>query len=281
MKIKYLGTAAAERVPAIFCNCPICNSAREKKGKDIRTQTQTLLDDGDLLIDFPGDSYLHMLKYELNYNDIENLLVTHWHSDHFYGEDVSLRMEGYARNLSKKLNVYGSLYVKGFFDRAFELEQRTDPASVEYHVLEPYKEYTIGHYTVFPVPAQHGLFQGDCFIYVIKDIASGKTLFYTHDTGLPKDEVLDAITQQGFVFDVVSLDCTSQSLKGSEAGPHMAFDQNLTLIEKMKQKNLVHEKTKYIANHFSHNGGLDYEGMSALSESHGVLTAYDGMVVEV
>lgn len=54
MKVTYLGTAAAERVPAIFCNCRICRHAMEKKGREIRTQTQALLDDGKLLIDFPG-----------------------------------------------------------------------------------------------------------------------------------------------------------------------------------------------------------------------------------
>ena len=31
MKVTYLGTAAAERVPAIFCNCRICRHAMEKK----------------------------------------------------------------------------------------------------------------------------------------------------------------------------------------------------------------------------------------------------------
>ena len=29
MKIKYLGTAAAEGVPAIFCNCETCKEARK------------------------------------------------------------------------------------------------------------------------------------------------------------------------------------------------------------------------------------------------------------
>lgn len=31
MKINYLGTGAAERIPGIFCNCKLCKYAREKK----------------------------------------------------------------------------------------------------------------------------------------------------------------------------------------------------------------------------------------------------------
>ncbi len=47
MKIKYLGTAAAERVPAIFCTCEVCSFARKEKGKEIRTQMQTWVDDAN------------------------------------------------------------------------------------------------------------------------------------------------------------------------------------------------------------------------------------------
>ena len=69
MKINYLGTGAAERIPGIFCNCKLCKYAREKKGREIRTQTQLIIDDV-LLIDFPGDSYLHLLQYDLCFADL-------------------------------------------------------------------------------------------------------------------------------------------------------------------------------------------------------------------
>ena len=50
MKIRYLGTAAAEGWPALFCSCPICTHARTQGGKNLRTRTQAILD-GELLID--------------------------------------------------------------------------------------------------------------------------------------------------------------------------------------------------------------------------------------
>ena len=55
MKIRYLGTAAAEGWPALFCSCPICTHARTQGGKNLRTRTQAILD-GELLIDFPPDT---------------------------------------------------------------------------------------------------------------------------------------------------------------------------------------------------------------------------------
>ncbi len=51
MKIQYFGTAAAEGSPALFCNCTICEEAKETKGKNIRTRSQMLIND-DQLIDF-------------------------------------------------------------------------------------------------------------------------------------------------------------------------------------------------------------------------------------
>ena len=38
MKIAYLGTSAAEGIPALFCHCDVCKYARKYKGKNIRTR---------------------------------------------------------------------------------------------------------------------------------------------------------------------------------------------------------------------------------------------------
>ena len=51
MKLKYYGTAAAEGIPGLFCNCRVCQNALKKRGKEIKTRSQALLD-GKILIDF-------------------------------------------------------------------------------------------------------------------------------------------------------------------------------------------------------------------------------------
>lgn len=87
MKIKYLGTAAAEGIPALFCRCDICKEARKRGGREIRTRSQAIIDE-KLLIDFPADSYLHILHYNMDFSSIEHLLITHSHDDHFYPFDL-------------------------------------------------------------------------------------------------------------------------------------------------------------------------------------------------
>ena len=51
MEIQYLGTAAAEGWPAIFCNCESCKKAATKRGKNIRTRSQAIIDK-KILIDY-------------------------------------------------------------------------------------------------------------------------------------------------------------------------------------------------------------------------------------
>ena len=88
MKIKYLGTAAAEGIPAMFCKCDNCNRARALGGKNIRTRSQALID-GKILIDFPADSYMHELRYGIDFSDIPALLITHVHEDHCYLSEMA------------------------------------------------------------------------------------------------------------------------------------------------------------------------------------------------
>ncbi len=44
MEIQYLGTAAAEGLPALFCDCETCRKARVAGGKEVRTRTQAVVD---------------------------------------------------------------------------------------------------------------------------------------------------------------------------------------------------------------------------------------------
>ena len=81
MKITFLGTAAAEAMPATFCNCKYCIEARRLGGKNIRTRSQTLIDDS-LLIDLPADTYFHFIQNGIEGDKISHLLITHSHGDH-------------------------------------------------------------------------------------------------------------------------------------------------------------------------------------------------------
>ena len=56
MILKVLGSAAAEAVPALWCECDTCRVARKNGGKDIRRRSSYLLDK-DTIIDFGPDAF--------------------------------------------------------------------------------------------------------------------------------------------------------------------------------------------------------------------------------
>ena len=50
MKVQFLGTAAAEGIPAIWCECEVCRKAKELKGKELRRRCSYLIDT-DTIVD--------------------------------------------------------------------------------------------------------------------------------------------------------------------------------------------------------------------------------------
>lgn len=75
MKLTYLGTVAAEGFPEVFCNCEYCKEARKLKCKNIRTCSQSIIND-DLLIDLPADTYMHFLDNDIEGDKIKYLFMT-------------------------------------------------------------------------------------------------------------------------------------------------------------------------------------------------------------
>ncbi|MFC6180945.1 MBL fold metallo-hydrolase [Lactiplantibacillus daowaiensis] len=277
MQLQYLGTGAAERVPALFCHCDLCQLARCQGGKEVRTQTQALIDGGRLVIDFPGDSYLHALRQQVDFSDMTQLLLTHWHSDHLYAEDLALRMHGYGQQLAEPLQVYGNATVETFFQRALTLEGRQDPTRLNYHCQQNFTQFQVADYQVWMLAAEHGHYQGDCSIYAIQD-AAGKTCLWTHDCASFTEAMYRYLVSQGLHFDLVSLDCNEQQQAGQPGGPHMGWPDNQRLIQRFRELGLSDDRTRYVVNHFSHNSGLSHAQMVQLVGQEAVV-AYDGFTV--
>ncbi len=276
MKIQYLGTAAAEGWPALFCSCPVCTQAREGKGRNLRTRTQALLD-GELLIDFPPDTYCHALYYGLNLAAIHTLLVTHSHMDHWFPTDLIHRHEHFGHGAQGTLEVYGSETVKNAFDANILIDRfKVHPIEgvVNFHITHGGDRFQVNGWDITAIPADHDK-REECLIYLCRK--NGKTLFYGHDTGLQlSQEAWDLL--EGERLDLVSLDATL-GLKSIPAY-HMGLPDAELMLEKLTALGCVDGHTVKVVNHFSHNGGMNHEELAAWGAERGILAAYDGMEVE-
>lgn len=280
MKLRYLGTAAAEACPALFCTCPLCAAARQGGGRDVRTRSQALVDDM-LLIDFPADTYHHVLSTpELDLPGIRHLLITHSHADHFYPMDLGLRCAGFAStsSLSEALNVYCGEAVAQrwenartgeFASCAGELAER-----VQVRILKPYETVDAGGYAVTALPADHKRDEL-CFIYAIEK--DGKRLLYANDTGIQLEEGVWEFLK-GRRFDVVSMDCTAMDRRVGRY--HMGLPDNGELKARLTELGATDGRTRFVATHFSHFGGLPHRELERRAAAYGFDTAYDGMVLE-
>lgn len=278
MKITYLGTAAAEGWPAMFCNCEYCLRAKELGGKNIRTRSQTLIND-DLLIDFPADTYNHMLHTGIDLSKVKHCFVTHSHIDHFEPTDLCMRFEGcFAHNMVEPtLHIYGNAAVMNRFDRfVTSLGEEEVPPAVKLTEIKAYESVTVGEYTVTPLPAYHAPKETP-YVYLIK--GSDKTLLYLHDTGVPFDEVFDYLENNKVHADVISYDCTYVAIPS--AGGHMGLDSVPAVRKRLEEIGVAGKDTVHIVNHFSHNGMLLHDELCEAAEKIGFLASYDGMVVEV
>ena len=121
MKLKFLGTGAAEGVPAEFCSCEVCREVRRRGPAEYRTRSQVLVD-GVLSIECPPDAYCHALRFGIDYSALRYILVTHSHMDHFYAHDFVLRGYKYAPGTSEPLRIFGDEEVKRVFDECTRRE---------------------------------------------------------------------------------------------------------------------------------------------------------------
>jgi len=277
MKITYLGTAAAEGIPAIFCACRTCRKAQELGGKNIRTRSQALIDD-QLLIDLPPDSYYHFIHNNIRSAEIAALLVTHSHQDHFYPQEFIMRAEPYAHmHKVPVLSVYGNAKVHAFYKMALALQDDSlnIHARVCFHQIKEFETLVIpGRYTVTPVLANHDKTE-NCFLYLIE--RNGKTIFYSNDTGYYPEVTWNYL--KGRHLDLVSLDCTCVMTKDGHT--HMGIPDNIEIKERLYQIGCADDTTKFVITHFSHNYKMQHDEIEEAGKKYGFITAYDGMTVEV
>jgi len=275
MKIKYLGTAAAEGVPSLFCTCDKCEYARNTGGKEIRTRSQALIDER-LLIDFPADTYAHVIKYNLDMTKIDHCLITHTHSDHLYEKEFGYIHHPFSARLPEgyTFTVHGSVDVK---DSVKFIENDFD-GRFHYNELPLFTPTEIAGFTVTALKARHGT--PNPYIYIIEK--DGKSLLYAHDTDIPKEDTLDYLKNSKIHLDLVSFDCTEGDMDDLDYHGHMCLGRNVRFRKILKEMGAIDDSTKCILNHFSHNArNGSYATFSKIAEAEDFTVSYDGMEVEI
>lgn len=275
MKVKYLGTAAREGFPAMFCVCDNCKKAWERGGRNIRSRSQVIVDN-DLLIDLPGDTFYHAMLHNVDLSKIHHCLVTHIHRDHFDGENLYILGKGHSHPPvdGEGLTIYGSE------DFTELLEPLVEQAKgyLRFQCVLPFQPFAVGPYTVTALKAFHRT--NNPYLYLVSD--GTKTMFYGNDTGMLPEETWGYLEKNKVHLDMVSLDCTMGANEHTTCKVHMHFGQNVECKNRMMEMGIADEHTKFVLTHFSHNGLYGcYDDFCPIALKEGFDVSFDGMEVKV
>lgn len=276
MKFTFLGTAAAEGFPGMFCSCATCERARKTGGRNLRGRSQALVND-DLLIDFPADTCQRTLQGYLDLPHIRHCLITHSHSDHCYPADLEMRKPGFAYPSDERPFVFyaSEKTAQPLFDRmsSHHLDGQHD---VQVKVIRPFEPFAVCGYTVTALQAVHDP-STEPLMYMVSD--GDKTVLYANDTDYFSDDTWAYLESHRPKLDLVSLDCTGVSIR--YVGAHMNMETGVQVVERLRSLGCVTDATRLYVHHFSHNCGYTYDELLPVAAASGFEVTYDNCVVEL
>jgi len=282
MRILFLGTSAATSFPLAFCRCRVCEQARINKGKDIRKRSSVIIND-DMLIDFGPDVVTSSNMYNIDLRNVRYILQTHGHSDHFDAGHLITRLKEYAaQNVSPVCLVASKETVKSL-DRRMKAE---DPSvdlfdqdwlirlNIDIKFICSGDYIKMGDYSVTAIESLHDIYENS-LIYVISH--NNKSILYGTDLLKISEKAWKIL--KTFRLDLVILDHTYG--RGFNNGGHLDAGQVTDIILKMKEENIIHEKSIVYATHISHEGNDTHDIMEGIAAKNGYHIAYDGLEIKI
>lgn len=148
----------------------------------------------NMLIDCGASSLVALKSAHIPLNDIQTILLSHFHADHCGGVPFFLLDAHYASQRKRPLTVAGPRGIMGWFTRVMEA---SFPGSVYHHYpfelslieLGPYETRDFGSFQVTAYLAEHGEPGGLAYVYRI--LTEGKYIAYTGDTAWT-ERIIDA-----------------------------------------------------------------------------------------
>ena len=272
MKLMFLGTAAAEGIPALWCECDLCKKAWTTGGKDIRHRTAYLLDD-DTVIDLGPDFYAQSLSYRIDTSRISRVILTHPHMDHLSAKEFSFRQKGFSV-VSKNLDFVAS--VEAIVHLLKETGAESAALSYTPCRLVPGEWVKSGDVEVMGVPARHAPGLGAMILAICR---GGKTLLIAHDTGYLTEESWQML--KGIEMSAIVLESTCGIKYAEVQSGHLGVNATIRFRDRLAELGCITPSTQQYVTHFSHNGLSTHEALEEFFLPKGIKVAFDGLTVDI
>jgi phosphoribosyl 1,2-cyclic phosphate phosphodiesterase len=271
MRLFFLGTAAAEGYPGIFCSCANCQEARALGGRNQRLRS-ALLVNSDLLIDFGPDLLASAQRFNLDLSTVTTGLVTHAHMDHFFMGNFEMRAPAFTNGRAlPTLRLFGPREVTDMLQQTYH---DLAPLRLEARRVQAFDHWKEGGYEFTAYRAYHALGYLEALFYSLSD--GQHAILYATDTGSFPADTWQAL--EGKSFDVIILEETLGEADG-EYSQHMGIGTCLEHARRMRAAGMLRPGGRLIAHHLSHTRNPTHARLAAILEPHGVEVAYDGMEI--
>lgn len=274
MRVTFLGTAAAEGIPALWCECDHCRKAAMTGGKDRRRRTCYLVD-ADTMVDFGPDIHWQCAEFHVDPTGLKRILFTHPHSDHLNPAEFLWRGEAGLTRISHPVTVIGTQPV---FDELLRGEgKQLSPADLSLVPLlaTPGKWQSDGDLEFLPLPAAHAPGK-EAVIYLLR--RNGKTLLIANDTGPLPEETWSRLS--GIRLDAAVIECALGLAWPDGGSSHLGCNLVLSVRRRLLEENCLAPTTPVFVTHLVHCGG-SHDELTRFFQPHGIEVAYDGLVLNL
>jgi phosphoribosyl 1,2-cyclic phosphate phosphodiesterase len=288
MNLLFLGTGAAEGIPAAYCRCRACTDVRERGGIEIKTRSALRLGK-KYQVDISPDNHYQMIKHKIDMYEVEHIFVTHLHGDHFGWRRLSDRFMSEVTN-DNPLNICLSLPAKRHLESL--LEESLKPSSERKQFeeqftvtgLEYFEEYRIDELKVETIKGNHdGHGENERSMHYLFTLPEGKKLLYALDTGYYLEDTWEYLA--GKHADILVMECTfaGRTDRGQFPDGHLDLPSFLKTLERMKKNGFIDEQTRVYSTHLNPHQGLTHHELQKRFDDSpfNVTVAYDGLEVGV
>ncbi len=290
----FLGTGDAKGYPCPNCHCVACEEARRLGGKAIKTRSDFMIDEYNV-IDFGPDILHQTLTSGVMIDKVKNVFMTHSHFDHVSISSLILLNEGTGAR-STPVNFYGP---KGALDFVEDMARRNTYRSgtregiysynhLKYCPLDYFETVETDGIKVTTIKSSHeGYGVNELgFNYIVEK--NGKTLLYATDTGWYPDDTWEFLKTSDFKFDYVIMENTygkdPRNIIKTYAGGHLNTANFFMMLDKLVECGCMEKDTPVFATHLSDAGKELYEDYVDSMENNGRYTkvevAYDTQKIE-
>jgi len=204
--------------------------------------------------------------------EVQNLLITHPHPDHFDLEAVRGLVAARGSGMTK-LHIWGSEEIVG------RVRVARPTIDAHLHILAPELPVQVGGVMVTPLLANHGPLQMPGFNFVLT--MADTHLFYAIDTAWPLERTLDRLA--GLSLDGLIVDATYGPMHDSQLGArlefHMSWSKVVRLRNLLVSLGALRRSGLCLASHMSiHHNPIHAVATEQLAK-FAVVPAWDGMRV--